>query len=187
MGDLTKHLNPRSLRSAGLVAAVVLAPLCVNGLISAAVVSPQQAALRNWQDTKVLADLKPRFESLLTESHHLLMDWDRTGFTKDDPAAITQAIDRLAGAHHVELVNISTKTQGVAGAVKEKAPRQMAGMSTMVIEVQLAGRFSKLAHWISDAETYAGLQIDSWTFASGGKPGEPHRLTVQMTAFLRNT
>jgi len=51
----------------------------------------------------------------------------------------------------------------------------------------VAGRFSKLAHWMSAVESQAGLQIEQWSIAPGKAPNEPLQLSVTLTAFLRET
>ena len=55
----------------------------------------------------------------------------------------------------------------------------------MSLTVDVRGRFSKLAHWMSEVEAQSGLQIDAWTISAGEKPGGPHTLTVNLTAFIR--
>ena len=156
-------------------AALFIAPLLINFLVWAALVRPPQQQRHRWQDARSLAELKPKLDSLLAESHRVLMDAERTGFTSDDPSSVTQAIDRLAGRHRVTLGKIDTKRD------QEKAR----GDTAMSLTVDVRGRFSKLAHWMSEVEAQSGLQIDSWTISAGDKPGDPHTLTVNLTAFMR--
>ena len=160
-------------------AALFAVPLIVNGLLWAALVRPPQQQLHQWRDTEALTELKPRLESLLTESHRMLMDWERTAFTNDDPAAVTQAIEQLVGRHHVQRAEINTKSNEATGL------HSAHGMTAMSLTVGVKGRFSKLAHWMSDVEAQSGLQVDSWELSAGEKPGDLHTLTVNLTAFLR--
>ena len=156
-------------------AALFAAPLAINFLVWGVLVRPPQQQARRWRDARALAELKPDLDWLLAESHRMLMDAERTGFTSDDPSAVTQAIDRLAGLHRVTLGKIDTKWD------QEKGRRDTA----MSLTVDVRGRFSKLAHWMSEVEAQSGLQIESWTLSAGEKPGDLHTLTVNLTAFIR--
>ena len=160
-------------------AALFAVPLILNGLLWAVLVRPPQQQLHQWRDTEALTELKPRLDSLIAESHRMLMDWERTAFSSDDPAAVTQAIDQLVGRHHVQRAEINTKNDESKGALGGR------GASEMSLTVGVTGRFSKLAHWMSDVEAQSGLQVDSWTLSAGEKPGDLHTLTVNLTAFLR--
>jgi len=174
---MTIRWKPR--KSLGYLPWAVLfaAPLILNGLIWSLLVRPPQWQLAQWRNAQSLTELKPKLDALLTESRRMLMDWERTAFTNDDPAAVTQAIERLAGRHHVQIVAINTKQDS-----SERSTREMTATS---LTVDASGRFSKLAHWMSDVGTQSGLQVDSWTMTAGNKPGDPHKLTVNLTAFLR--
>ena len=156
-------------------AALFAAPLAVNLLVWAVLVRPPQQQAHRWQDATALTQLKPKLDWLLGESRRMLMDAERTGFTSDDPSAVTQAIDRLAGRHRVELGKIDMKRDQVKGR----------GDTAMSLTVDVRGRFSKLAHWMSEVEEQSGLQIESWTISAGDKPGGAHTLTVELTAFMR--
>ena len=161
-------------------AALFLAPLVLNGLVWSVFVHPRQRQVARWQDARTLAALKPKLDALLTESHDMLMEWGRTDFTSADPSAVTQAIERLARHHRVQLGQVNT-TSG-EGEAHQQAPKGMAAVS---LTVDVSGRFSKLAQWLSDVERQSGLQVESWTLAAGAKPGDPHKLSVNVTAFLR--
>ncbi|MDP3704149.1 MAG: type II secretion system protein GspM [Candidatus Omnitrophota bacterium] len=165
----------RSLKGYLPWAALFVAPLAINLLVWAALVRPPQQQRHRWQDARSLAELKPKLDGLLAESHRMLMDAERTGFTSDDPSSVTQAIDRLAGRHRVTLGKIDTKQDQSKGL----------GDTALSLTVDVRGRFSKLAHWMSEVEAQSGLQIDFWTISSGEKPGDLHTLTVNLTAFLR--
>jgi type II secretory pathway component PulM len=173
---MTVRWKPRhSLKGYLPWTALFLAPVAVNLLMWTALVRPSQHEARRWQDAQTLVELKPKLDALLADSHRMLMDVERTGFSKDDPSAVTQAIERLAGRHRVELGTIDTK--------QDQAKSRSEG--AMLLTVDVHGRFSKLAHWMSDVEAQSGLQIDSWTLSAGEKPGDLHTLTVQLTAFMR--
>ena len=165
----------RSLKGYLPWAALFVAPLAINLVVWAVLVRPPQQQARRWQDARALVELKPKLDWLLAESHRMMMDAERTGFTSDDPSSVTQAIDRLAGRHRVTLGKIDTKQDQEKGR----------GDTAMSLTVDVRGRFSKLAHWMSEVEAQSGLQIDSWTISAGEKPGDLHTLTVNLTAFMR--
>ena len=173
---MTLRWKPRhSLRGYLPWAALFVAPVAANLLVWTVLVRPPQQQQHRWRDAHALVELKPTLEALLAESHRMLMDSERTGFTSDDPSAVIQAIDRLAGRHRVTLGTIDTKGD------QAKDRRE----TTMSLTVDVRGRFSKLAHWMSEVEAQSGLQIDAWTISAGEQPGDPHMLTVNLTAFLR--
>ena len=173
---MTVRWKPRhSLKGYLPWAALFAAPLAVNLLVWAVLVRPPQQQASRWRDTAALAELKPKLDALLAESHQMLMEVERTGFSSEDPSAVTQALDRLAGRHRVTLGTIDTK--------REQATDRSETAMTLTVDVR--GRFSKLAHWMSEVEAQSGLQIDSWTLSAGEKPGDLHTLTVNLTALLR--
>ena len=170
------------VRSYGLWAGVIVLPLLINGIVWAMLVVPQQRVLRGWRDAQAVAAFKPKLEALLVDSHRTLMDWERTSFVASDSSAVTQAVQRIAGRHRIQVTGIETKTG--TGKIDGKTER-VAGYSTVAIEVRATGHFSKLAQWLSELETQSGLQVDSWTITGAGEPGQPHELTVSLIALLR--
>lgn len=169
------------VRTYGLWAALLAIPLIVNGLVWRLVVVPQQARVEAWRDTHRLAEAKPKLDATLAESRRLLMDLDRTSFSSDDPSSVMQAIQRLAGQHRVQVKQVSAEGE------RAGQDKTIAGYTTIPIKLQVSGRFSTLAQWMSAVESQAGLQIDSWTMTQGKESNEPHQLTVDLTAFLRGT
>lgn len=172
---MTRFPSRRSMKRYLPWAALFVVPVIANLLVWALFVRPPQQQLRRWQDAEALAQLRPKLDELLAESRRMLMELERTAFTSDDPSAVTQAIEQLAGRHHVELGQINTKRE----------QDESRGATAMSLAVDVAGRFSKLAHWMSDVEAQSGLLIESWTLSAGDKPGAPHKLTVNLTAFLK--
>lgn len=168
--------------------ALMIGPLCVNSVIWTAFVKSQQQRARTWTRVETLLELKPKFETLLADSHQIVTEWERTGFTKDDPSRVVQTIQRLADQHRIQLEEINAKEEP-SGRRGQGAPavRPITGFATMPITLQAAGRFSKLTHWISDLEASCQLQVDSLTLTTGEDPNGPLQLTVQLTAFLRET
>ena len=164
------------VHSYGFWVVVIVAPMIFNGFVWAMLVRPQEARVSTWRQAHELAALKPKLEGLLTDSHRAFMDWERTGFVASDPAAVTQAVQRIAGRHRIQIKEVNTKAE------TGKAP---AGFTTASLDVKATGHFSKLAHWMGELEAQSGLQIDSWTMAASSEPGKPHELTVNLTAFLR--
>ena len=170
------------VRAYGMWVALLAIPLIVNGALWKFLVVPQRAELRAWRETQVIAELRPKLESLLTQSGQMLTDVSRTSFTQQDPSAVMQAVKRLAGLHHVQVKEVR-----MAGQEVTSGGTTIPGFSTMPMELSVSGRFSKLAQWISDVEGQSGLQVDSWTMTPGTGPSDPHQLSVKLTAFLRET
>ena len=160
--------------------ALMAIPLVVNSVAWVTLVVPQRRELEVWRETQTVTELKPKLESLLAESHQMVTDWRRTAFTNDDPSAVMQAIQRLAGQHHVQIKELSASQ----AAVGHTAPLGSTS-SVMPLELEVTGRFSQLAHWISDVEAQAGLQIDSWKLSSEEGADQFRRLTIKMSAFLQ--
>ena len=147
-------------------------PLAVNLAIWRGVLVPQQRHRQAIQQALATTEIKPSLEAALTEGRALLGAWQATEFTASDPSAVMQTIERLAGRHGLHIKELHSGSQQAAGA-------------TMPLELEVTGRFSKLAHWLSDVERSAGLQIDTWALTPSTEPGEPHRLTIKLTATLR--
>ena len=165
-------------------------PLVVNVAIWKTLVMSQQRRLQDWRQTQVAAQLKPKLETALTESHKLLGEWEHMTLTAEDPAAVTQAIRKLAGRHDVQLVTILSKSSpGNVSQEKTKGPSaaSVPGFTAMPLELTATGRFNKLMDWISALEAQAGLRVDSWELTSGEKPGQPHQITMSLTALLRES
>ena len=161
-------------------------PLVINGAIWKVLVVPQQTQLREWQQTQALAQLKPKLETALTQSHQLLGEWERMTFTAEDPTAVTQAIRKRAAQHDVQLVTINSKPSSPRKA-KGLSDTPVPGFTAMPIDLAVTGRFNKLMEWIRDLEAQTGLRVDSWELTSEEKPGHPHQLTMTITALLRES
>jgi len=110
----------------------------------------------------------------------VLADWRRSSFTSDDPAAVMQAVERLAGRHHVQLKQLSA-----VGTTASAEHATGSANGVIPVEVEATGRFNQLAHWMSDVEARSGLQMDSWELAPIKTAEQSYRLTVRMTAFLQ--
>ena len=174
-------LNRRSLTSRyGPGLAVVIIPLAVNVAVWRALVVPQQVTLRAWQNAQVLTELQPKLEALLSDSRQTLTEWRRTTFASDDPSAVMQVVQRLAGHHHVELKQLSA-----SGAVVSAAHAALPSQGAVPMEVEATGRFGQLARWLSEVETQSGLQVDAWDLAPAKAADQSYRLTVKLTGFLR--
>ena len=180
-----RHMNTRPsvrtlLLSCGPWLAVVIIPLTVNVAVWRVLVVPQQATLRAWRNAQVLTEFQPKLVALLSESRQTLAEWRRTSFASDDPSAAIQAVKRLAGRHHVQLKQLSA-----SGAVAQAAHAAPSSRGAIPVEVEATGRFSHLAHWLNEVETQSGLQVDTWELALAKAADQSCRLTVKMTAFLR--
>lgn len=153
-----------NLRSYGAWALVLAVPLLVNGAIWATLVIPQQRQERAWRARRAMTELKPKLETLVTTSHRLVAEAERSGEAPRDPAAAIQLVQRLADRQHLRLSTL--KAGGKA------APT--------TVGVEASGRFSKLARWLGDVEAQPGLLIESWHMTPGEQPGEPARATVAL-------
>ena len=162
-------MNPRRV-------ALVAAPLVINLAVGMLLVAPAQRRVEAEQSGRTLTELTPRLESLLRRSHQLLTSWDRTGRTGDDPAASTALLERLADQHRLQLTKLSGRQARSEGT--------SASASMMPVEVEVAGRFGKLARWLSEVESQSGLQVEAWTVTAGG-PNEPARLAVKLSVISK--
>ena len=179
------RLHPATLlRPTAFWLAVGALPLLVNMMVWGVFVVPQRRQLSAWQEAQALITLKPKLASLVTDSHRLAMEWDRTAFRADDPSAVMQRIQRLAGQHGVQIKEIST--QGEEGQATGHE-RTVAGFSTLPLDLEVSGSFSKIARWMNAVESQSCLQIDAWILAPEKDAGQASRLSVNLTAFLRAT
>ena len=173
---------------------LLLIPLAINGMAWGLLYSPAKKRLQTWREVQALVEEKPRLEQLLRESHEIQATWEPTLFSKGNPSEVVEAIQKLAGLHGVEIASIHTQNDAAAPKSGKKsmgaghgrdAAQRVPGFSTMAVHLELVGGFGKLARWVSDVESQYGLQIDAWTINGGKDPGQPSRMTLQMTAFLK--
>jgi hypothetical protein len=170
------------VRLSGKWVALLVLPIVANIFVWRVVVVPQQATLNDWRDTQAMIQLKPKLAALVSESGPLLKQWEQTGFEEGDSAAVMQTLQRLADRHRVQVKELTAQ-----GRQKQAKAAPAAPSGTVPVSLQVSGRFSKLAHWISDVESTAGLQIDDWSMSPGQGKGEPHQMTVSITAFTRKS
>ena len=175
LGALPRPSLPQFL----FYAAVLIVPVALNVWLWRAVVVPQQRETQTWRDTEVFLTWKPKLSSSITDSHRLVMDWQRSVFSSADPSAVMQTLRRLAGECHVQMDEMN------ASGVNRGETARMGSFSTMPLELKLAGSFGQLAHWMNAVERQAGLQLDSWTITGTQAPGERHQAAVKLTALLR--
>ncbi|MBI4436650.1 MAG: type II secretion system protein M [Candidatus Omnitrophica bacterium] len=148
--------------------AFIAVPLLVNGIVWKTFVVPQRARVKTLHDAQTLAAIKPKLKALLTESHKLRVARSNTGFAGKESQAVMQAIQKSAGRNGVQITETKMNRQETQGA--------------MPLELEVAGSFSKLAHWISDVETQDGFRIDSWTLRKNSAASS--QLTVKVTVLL---
>lgn len=151
---------------------VLSLPLAVNVLVWRGLVAPSQHRRDTLRQALMATEIKPALESALVQSHETLAAWQATTFTASDPAAVMQTLQRLAGRHGVQIKTL------------EGGSQQMEAAATMPLDLEVTGRFNRLARWLSDVERCAGLQVESWTIAPGVESGQPHELTIKLTAQL---
>lgn len=174
---MNTRLNFRLLlRSSGVWGAVIAVPLLANILLWKAMVMPQRGRLLSWQNEQQLTALKPKLAALVSESDAMLAQLERSSL-HDDPSEAIQMLQRLADRHRLQLKELSAQAM-------DKAESRGSGGSSVPVSVRVSGRFSKLAHWLSDVEGHTSLRIDSWTLEPGKEPGEPHQLSVQLSALV---
>ena len=172
---MTRDTRPRgTLRSLGRRAALLAVPLALNLVIYAGAVRPLQASVTTSRQARRLNTLRPALESAVTESSHILALWRRTGFSASDPSAVMETLRQLATTHGVHIATLDSGAQTTAGG------------TSMPLELEVSGRFGRLAHWLGDLETRSGFRIESWAFARNGQEArDPERLTIKLTALLR--
>ena len=161
-----------SISSSRFWTAVIAVPILVNGLLGMFVVAPLEMRLRTLRSAQAAAEVRPRLESLLKESHKILSDSERTGFSEEGSLAVTSALPQLAGRHHVEIEVRVKDREGLSSSP-----------STLPLEVEVTGPFNKLGRWLGDLERYSGFQINSWKMTPGKEPADPPRWTADITAF----
>ena len=170
--------------------ALALIPLAVNLVLWHLLYVPQRAALWKQRQAWILVEKKPEIETLLKESHKLRASWEPTQFSRKDPSAAVEAIQQMVGRYGLQIRNLQTQGSGgragMPAAAGKNAAARVPGFSTMPISLELAGSFNKLARWMTDVESQYGFQIDSWQITGSGELGSLSRMTVQVTAFLRD-
>jgi len=137
-------------------------------MIAKAFVAPQQAKVKALCDCQTLTAIKPKLKTLLAESHRVRIERATTGFAGKESQAVMQAIQRSAGRHGVQITETKMNHQEA--------------QSTMPLELEVTGSFSKLAHWMSDVETQDGFRVDSWTLKKNGEAAS--QLSVKVTVLL---
>ena len=163
-------MNPRfNIRTYSIWIAFIAIPLMVNGIVAATFVAPQKARLQDWRDAQKLALLKPKLKELLVESHRVKISQLETGVMLQDAQGAMQALQKSAGRNNVQI--IETKLQG------EGAPSG----GSIPFELEVTGKFNKLAHWMSDVESQNTFQINSWTLQT--TTSQSLRLSIKMAAF----
>lgn len=163
---------------------LIVLPLAVSLMVWKFLVAPQKVQLDHWRDKQLLIELKPKLEMILKGSKQLLSDSQQTGFVEEDPAAVMQAIERIARERHVEVREIRSNDK-TASKSDEEARNSIPGFKTIPLDLEVQGNFDKLARWIGEVENQVGLQVDSWSMAPSTELNQPHRLTLRMTAYLR--
>ncbi len=169
-------------------------PIAVNLIVGGVVYLPQRARLRRWQEARMLVEEKPKLEGLLHQSREVIASWEPTRFSKKDPAAVVETLQRMAGRHDLQVKNIRTGGSSRAGTQKRKngeasgrsAPAKAGGFSTVAVDLDLAGSFSRLTRWIDEVESQYGLRIDSWSMTGDREPGQPMQMAARLTAFLED-
>ena len=166
-------LRRRTFRSFGPGAALLVFPLALNLAIYRGVVRPLQAGIAASRQAQLLHQLKPSLESSLTEGARILTEWRRTSFSVSDPSAVMQTLQQLASTHGVRITTLKSETRTASSG------------TYALLELQVSGRFGRLAHWVGDLERRSGFRIESWTLSQGQGPQDPEQLTIKLTAPLR--
>ena len=164
-----------------LWAAILVGPLLVNGALWFCLVRPQWAALRAWRDVQAVTEIKPRLEASLAESQQTLLEWEKTSQLGVEASSVRPAVQESAQRYGLQVNKISVQERG---GWQGKGP--VAGFSPLLLELDVTGNFGKVARWMSDLETQSGMQIDSWTLTAAADPGQPHKLGIKLTAFVRS-
>ena len=172
------------LRRYGPTALVLTLPLIINSLIWRQLTIPQQVKLQEWRDQQRFVELKPKFEAVLLEAQKTLGHWEQTSFSKEDPSAAMETIERLAGHHRLEIKGIHLREQEPARPGAEQTKQDSSFFTTMSLNLNVAGSFDRLARWMNDIEAQSGLRIDSWKLASATVSKQTPRLDVDITVFL---
>ena len=163
---------------------IFIVPLVLNLFLWGGFVAPAGAGLRKSIEMKTLAEAKPKLEVLLTQSHRLLKDWKQSAFSKEDPSAAMQIIQKIGVKHHVQIQEIRSAGQQIKDSSKEEK-RAVPGFSEMPVELEVRGNLGKLLRWLNEIENQSGLEIESWEIVPAKNSGEPHSLLVDLTVLLQ--
>lgn len=149
-------------------------PLTVNLAVYFGIVQPMQARVTTLHQAQTLNKLKPALESTLTESDRILAVLRSTGFSTNDPSAVMQRLQELANTHRVHITTLNSGAQMATGA------------SSTSFELQVSGRFGRLARWMGDLETQSGCRIEEWDLSRSGQAQDLQQLTIRLTALSRS-
>ncbi len=147
-------------------AILFVAPLFINILLWQAVIRPEQSRLRQRSEISRMEELKPRFETVLTESQVLLSGEKQTGFEKRDVSQTLDELQRWARQYHVEIKNSKIKESGPSGAE---------------LNVNVTGNFDRIAQWVSEIEKSPRLQLSTWTLTAAEELNRPHQLNADIS------
>ena len=154
---------------------LVLIPLALNMARWQLVFIPRQAVLREWQQTRNWVEIKPKIESLLSESRAVKDSWESTRFSQNDLSAATEALQQHVQRYDLQIQKLQ---------MQEASPKKDSNFSSVTIVLELTGSFSSMIRWISDLETLYGFRIDSLQINGSSFSDKPAQMTVEVTALL---
>lgn len=158
-----------ALRQAGLSLAL---PLVVNLALYFCVTQPLKARLALARQARALETLKPALEAALKESGAILRQWRETRFASNDPSMPMQTLQQTAATYGLTIAKLNTGTQASLSA------------NSMPIDMEITGKYGRLAHWISDIEARFGFSIESLSLVPGQHPRDPQLLQARLNALF---
>ncbi len=171
------------VRQSTLWAALLVVPLIVNLMVWSLWVSPQRRQLEAWRRAEHAAEIRPQLERVLADSRALVAEGRQVPFSRNDPAAVLQTLQQIAGTHHVQVKTIHTDGQQTAGTPAVG----LEGFTSLPLQLDVTGSFGRVTRWMGEVESQPGLQLESWTLAPDSDNERLVRCRITMTAYLRET
>ncbi len=167
------------------ISILVLVPAWINGFVWGFLVSPQQVRfqdLRNAQNVQhqevdsiqALKELQPRLEAVVKEGSQLLTGLEDSHSAKASMAVATHEIQQMAARHHVQIDKMNVKrTEGNTSKA-----------SQFPLQMEVTGKFNRLAYWMNELESQKGFRIDSWVLTPGKGTGQEPHLSLEVVTLL---
>ena len=151
-------------------------PVMVNWLVWKKIVIPAQNQMAHVRKMESLVTVSPKLESVVSRSSQLLDEWERRGFTSEDPEAA------------VRMIREAAKTQGVKiEEINKKEPADTkAAVSTLPLELKVSGSTMKLVGWMGRLEENQNLQIEHCSLGPSKESGAGNYLDMTLRVILRN-
>ena len=151
-------------------------PVMVNCFVWKKIVVPAQNQMATVRQMESLVAVNPKLEAAVSRSSQLLDEWERRGFTSEDPEAVVRLIREAANAKGVKIEEINRKELADSKAT----------VSIMPLELKVSGNYMKLADWMGRLEGNQNLQIEHCSLTPSKESGVGNDLDITLRVILRN-